>query len=113
MPRAAPPRWARAPRRRTAGPARSSPLRLLDGGLARLLPRPGVLLAHVAARVDRTPLALGAVERRERRLDRQLAAHGGGPLQQPLGRRRGRELLAAVEVDEPAVQAAANRAPEV
>src|SRR5260370_33310577 len=100
MRRAAPPRSSAALRH----PDRSRRYLLVIAG-ARLANRAGHDLVERRPGVEHASLALGAVELGERDLDAELRAHRSGPREQPV-RNLGRlVLLAAFEVDHPAVEA--------
>src|SRR3954463_8109585 len=81
--------------------------------LPRLAGGGGVDLFHRHPGFDEAALALGPVGRERRELDPVLGAGGRGPFGQTLDRLWGRVLDPALEVEELAVQAPADRAPEV
>src|SRR5437016_11086382 len=95
-----------------ARPRRSYP-HLLSVALARLLYDAREHLLAAGPRLDHLALALGAVALGERGLDAQLGAQRQRPQCQPLDRLARRVLLRARQVDEPAVEPEADRAPHV
>src|SRR3954468_4202900 len=82
-------------------------------GRARLAHSVGVDVAQRGAAVQRAALALCAVERGQRDVEAVLGARRLRPRQDALQRGAGVLLLAAVEVDEAAVHAVADRPPDV
>src|SRR4051794_12893458 len=82
-------------------------------GRARLAHGIGVDIAQARAAVEGAALALGAVELGQRDVEALLAADGLGPGQQALEGGPRVLLLAALEVDEPAVHPEADGPPDV